>query len=371
MNQRLLELVKAAQKEMQQNLNWLNKWQPQISGLPGLDDKKWRETRLIQKLPLPRVPEHSKISSLDGGIVTEELRGFDIVVCRALVSTFFGIGTNVKVEYYPNFDPETETMITKSFGTRQKFATFATLARLYQEYSVAVKAIHAHNPDVLFIDGSIFPLLSDIKLSSSEWELKRKLQDVFDVHRELLEISFKKKTVLVGVIKDSRSRQFVKSLQRCLTTWMKLDEIDKSVHKGYGAIFNNMLDTELASVILDEGERTAWHVLNSPSYHELELEFRMTLARPLAEDDAIRLEVIYQRNSWLDSKLNLALQSFYLLCQHGLPVSLPSVLLETDKRVKLGKKHIEDVINNISIEFGIPIAKLKKRRSFASVLNEI
>ncbi len=55
-----------------------------------------------------------------------------------------------------------------------------------------------------------------------------------------------------------------------------------------------------------------------------------------------------------------------MLSNHGLPVALPTVILEADERARLSISHLEAVIDQISISLGIPKEQIRKRRSFSS-----
>ena len=351
------DIIRRAQQRLQQRIKLLKRWKSSLRSLPDLGDH-WVDKQLVLKLPLPRVSAHSHIAAVDGGLLVEELRGLDVFMARAIAVTFTGVGKRVKVDYFPNFDPEPRIVIRESFESRSDLSQFSALFRLSMEYSVSLHRLQKDAPEVLFIDGSVTPLLSDLTVVSEDKELKAMLSSVKDIYRKLVRTAEKTGTVLMGIVKDSRSRDLTRNLQRSAKQWSKGGYLSPGLAE-------DLLDTELSNGILDEGTRTAWFKTNPPSSLQLDNQIHVCYARPIASDDPVRLEVLVTQGN-LDTAVDKALQALYILCQHGLPIALPTNLQEADRQVKLKREMMDTVVEQLSLHFGIPVERMRKRRTFDS-----
>ena len=375
MDPEIAKLIKEAQVQVEKKLNWINTWKQKIADMPDLAKELWLEKKLIQKLPLPRtISIYDKIAAVDGGIIQEELRAFDIVIYRAIATIFSGIGKQVHVDYFPNFEPVTKLAINKSFQNNHEFAKYCGMLRINEEYKIARATIEEHSPQVLFLDGPVYPRPVDLNLNGIQNPLLIELQKkIKDEYNKLVASSKKFQVVIIGIVKDSRSRYFTKKLVETLNLGLKSKKIKLNNIRGFEKALQGILDIELTSAILNEGARTAWLSIPRPDYllSESESDFWISLIKPLKTDSPVRIELLRLKNcEWFEKSLKSALESFYILCQHGLQLNLPTILLEADKRVKLSKSHLDEVLNHFSIEFNLPLEKLKKKRSFLSSLEK-
>ena len=351
------DIIKRAQQKFQERLTILRLWKSSLRNLPSLPPNPWIEKKLTTRLPLPRVSEYSTIAAVDGGILGEELRGFDVLIARAIVVTYTGVGKQVQVDYFPSFDPQSEVIIKESFESRTDFSQYSTLLRLKHEYSVSLEKLEIDPPDVLFIDGSVAPLFSDLSLNSDFPDLVQMLEMVKNTYRKLVRMAEEKGTVLLGIVKDSRSRELTRHLTSSVRKW-------KDFHSP-GSI-DDLTDTELMNGLLEEGERSSWFRSKIPLSLKSSSSIWVCYARPILSDDPVRLEVITFPWKDFSNRLDSALQVFYILCQHGLPIALPTNLQEADRQVKLKRRVSEEFVEELSLYFGIPVERLRKRRTFDS-----
>ncbi len=324
----------------------------------------WVEKKFIHKIN-DTVPSITKISGVDGGLITEALAGLDLILYRAVGVTFHGIGKKVEAVYTPNFDPEPMVYLAPSLPSRQEFLKLATLYRLLVEYEIAIETIKFQNPTVLFIDGKVIPLSSDFQeLNNQSKNVTTIEMAVKAMYRDLVNIAHERNVLLCGVIKDSRSRNLSLTFSETIPEWIRTKVIISKPVKGWRVNLSNMLDHTLCDGILHEGERTAWLRSHPPKWVSLKHPFEIwsTMVKPIKEDQAIKIEIIKFND--LDAVVDIALGALSILSKHGLPIAIPTIILEADDRVKLSGDYLENIVNEISVSFGIPRDELRKRRAF-------
>ncbi|MHA2253004.1 MAG: hypothetical protein ACXAD7_21755 [Candidatus Kariarchaeaceae archaeon] len=159
-----------------------------------------------------------------------------------------------------------------------------------------------------------------------------------------------------------------------LPKWIKEKRVSSDTIKGWRVLLSTILDQSFTSAILNKGERTAWISSYPPSWLSsmYKTEVWSCMVRPIIEDDPIRIEVLVNTNDEnLLQSIDIALGSLSLLTNHGLPIAIPTVILEADDRAKLSNDHLETVVDQLSISLGIPKDHLRKRRAFASTLRKL
>ncbi len=364
-DQKLADILKKEQQRLTEQRQWLTKWQQVIPELPSLPQDLWVDEQIV--VPLEPIPvRFVKIGAVDGGLITEELRGFDLVISRAVSPVFSGIGENVDVKYYPNFDPSPNVFLTPSLNSRHDLNRLATLLRLRDEYLAAYHSIKVYGPKIFFIDGSVHPHSTDFQNPNQTKLISQMIDEVKSVYNRLVMYAFESETLLIGVIKDTRSRDFSKNLVETIVQWIRAKSIDTVLIKGYRAIMTNILDSELATLILKNSSRTAWYRSSAPSWvpSHPPVEVWVSLIK-LNEDTAIKTELLaYPERNWFQELLPIMLSVLYVTTQHGLGVALPSFIIESDERAKLSGEYLDEILNQISVTFGVNLEYLRKRRYF-------
>jgi hypothetical protein len=83
----------------------------------------------------------------------------------------------------------------------------------------------------------------------------------------------------------------------------------------------------------------------------------------------MRLEVVYSTQlNEIDKLVDIALGAYNYLCNHGLPIAVPTIISDADSRARLSHFHLESVVDQIALTLGIPKDHLRKRRSFHMTL---
>ncbi len=360
-------MIENERKRLLEQQSWLRKWKSIIDDLPPLPQSPWKEKSLRQHIPT-KFPKLMKVGAVDGGLLQEELRGFDLALTRAVVPIFKGVGREVEVEYYPEFSPKPTIQFFPSFPMRQDFSKVSTLLRLKMEYRMAKEAIKEYRLKILYIDGSIYPLKSDLPMEKSNNQYISDLEiEVKETYLQLIDTAIANETVLVGVVKDSRSRDLAFHLAETIVQWLKDGHINKDWIKGYRKVITQILDVDLASIILSQAERVAWFQIPTPFWMPLSprIEFMATYIKTIVDDVPLRVETLVPQNhEWFDLHLDYALAGLYLMGQHGLGTAVPSIIIEADERAKLKTELIDAVVEQIAVMLGMPVEYLKKRRFF-------
>ncbi|MHA2031118.1 MAG: DNA double-strand break repair nuclease NurA, partial [Candidatus Kariarchaeaceae archaeon] len=259
-----------------------------------------------------------------------------------------------------------------SLESRFEFSKLGTLLRLKAEYETAKMVIEEEQPTILFIDGRVSPLHSDLIDFSDQSELIRQAQDQLkSAYKDLIHTALNNQVLLCGVVKDSRSSETSSVLQNYIPQLIRGKRIDGAKIKGWRNILSGLLDEYFGEGILDVGHRTAWLRSYTPGWLNIgnKVEIWSCLARPILDDISMRLEVVYSTQlNEIDKLVDIALGAYNYLCNHGLPIAVPTIISDADSRARLSHFHLESVVDQIALTLGIPKDHLRKRRSFHMTL---
>lgn len=358
-------------EKLHQERYWLKSFKTFSNNIDFLDNP-WVEKNFIHDIPT-EVPSITKISGVDGGLISEALAGLDLIIYRAVGVTFNNIGKKAPLEavYTPNFAPEPSTYIGPSLPSRQEFLKLATLYRLLVEYEVALETIKSQDPTVLFLDGRVVPLASDFREINNQVKTITQIEiAVKEMYRDLIRVATEKNVLICGIIKDSRSHSLTKALSNSIPDWIRSKAITSDTVKGWRDNLSNMLDHNLCAGILVESQRTAWLRQLAPEWISSKSSFSIwsSLVRPIKEDVPIKIEILMEDGSKGEG-LDIALGALSVLSKHGLPIAIPTIIQEADNRVRLSSDHLDHIINEISLAIGISRDELRKRRKFRSTLD--
>lgn len=338
---------------------WFKSFKNELELLPELHPQYWKGQRLIQRLPAPKqINQHLSVVGVDGGLVTHELRFLDLIITRAVAVQFKGLTKTIKANYLPSETPSPSIEVFSSFENRQDLLRTATLKRLIAEYQALEQAITEFHPDIAFLDGSLVPMRHDLLQNVNP--LTQSVQTkLIDTYQSLISTIQSSQTQVIGIVKDSRSNLFLNALRTQIRYWLRQSTEIKPLVNGFNNILAEGLDVQLTNYLLDQGYQTQWLKSEVPKQiNSMKMDLFVSYAQTTASDLPIRLEMLSDGSKGID----LALQGFYYLTQHGLPTNLPSVIIEADQRVKIDYRNIEDAITNIALELQIPLHQLKKRR---------
>jgi len=169
--------------------------------------------------------------AVDGGLLAFRLHGHDVVATRAVGVNFVYEGSVLKsFSYHPGRTPKTEVHV-KSALDEHEANVLRSLLRLKSELSCAIETLERYSPGLLLLDGSLWTVPSDRPGEGSG--LAPLYGEVVGLYKKLFAGCDLRKTMLCGVVKDSRSKKLAESL-------------------GFSCS-----DTVLTSHMLDKGERTS------------------------------------------------------------------------------------------------------------------
>lgn len=362
----IAKLIVEEQMKLKTREEWFQRFRSHLDELPRLSGGVWKENSLIQDIP-DKFSKFSKIAAVDGGLIQTELRGFDLVLTRAVAPIFRGLGSQVKVDYVPEFNPKPAMTIFPPFETRQELGKVATLLRLKSEYEVAFQTIELQKPKILLLDGAVYPLKGDFGGEPTNEVIQDLEAGVQRAYINLIKKAISNEALVLGVVKDSRSRSLTTNLISTIVDWIRTKKISTELTKGFRMALTDLLDTELTAHLLKLGQRMTWFQLTTPSWFPLKprVDFRASYLKTVLHDLPIRVEVAYPLNEdWAENTLNHALGSLRLMTQHGLDTALPSILIEADERARIKQETADFIIEQLALLLGVPVTFLRKRRHY-------
>jgi hypothetical protein len=260
------------------------------------------ERELVHKVA--PVAVDGAIAAVDGGIIGEELHGFNFLLMRAVGAIFtYSSSKAVSHSYVPSSLPPMQYDVRSGLDSHDVML-HSSLFRLKGELSLAAGLIQKHPPAYLMMDGSIAPLLSD--KPSEDSEMRPLYDEVLSAYQSLYESAWKANTTLLGVIKDSRSRRFIDIVQK---------------HSQNEPGFAHTSDTNFLYFMLEAGERTCAFTYSSASakhpilkdlgqWSEKILSFYL---KPVKDDRPLRVEFLSGQRTF--SEIASVVHS--LSCAHG------------------------------------------------------
>ncbi|MBI5228536.1 DNA double-strand break repair nuclease NurA, partial [Candidatus Micrarchaeota archaeon] len=213
------------------------------------DGFEWNEPEMLERTVITKIAEEKtdgRIIGIDGGMLSEELHGLDLLLVRGCAVIFdYKKGKLTGYDYFPSRFPPYEIFVKYSLENYE-FAWAKSILRLRNEISTAVEALKKFSPKAILLDGSIIPQAADKPSKDSEVFLE--YQNLLKRYAELYSMAEEKNCLITGVIKDSRGKQFLDILSRQL----RRGPFEREFHE----ISARTNDTTFLSSLLSEGERT-------------------------------------------------------------------------------------------------------------------
>jgi len=295
--------------------------------------------------PIARSQVTARIAAVDGGLVAQELHGFDLVLSRAAAVLFEYEGGVLKGHaYHPAAFPEPDADALSSLDTHD-FNLHKSLFRLKKELACAAEALERWGPDALLLDGSLVPQLSD--RPGEESELKGLYEEVVAAFKSIYALSASHGCTLIGVVKDSRGKRFIELLSKALGE----------------AVSSN--DTSFLHFLLEKGERTpALPFSSSTAQHSILKDFgewggriAVLYLKPGKEDRPLRAEFI-----WGASSPDDVASLIYALSSINEKYAYPAILIEADLHAALDSTELDRVYRELLLTSGLQTSALKLRR---------
>lgn len=283
------------------------------------------------------------ICAVDGGLLFEEMFGIDLVMGRAVSVNFDYSGSKlVKNKCFPSAFPEATYDLQIGLDEHE-ILQYNSLFRLDLEISNAIESVKHFKPKAILIDGSIVPLGCD--RPSNDSKVFSKYEGLIKKYLELYELCSKNRTMLIGVIKDSRGRRFMDSVRFIVP--------------------NDFSDALFLNHLLKEKERTyAMRYSPIPSKHAVLKDLGnyadnicVFYMKCFGSDRPMRVEFLGGANATADTVASLILS----LSAINKSYAYPAVLIEADLRAAMNPIDLERVKKSLMTFSGIQPLKRNSR----------
>jgi hypothetical protein len=328
------------------------------------------ESFLVKQIKSTRL-DGLKIAGIDGGLVRRRFRSMDLLLTRGVAVIFrFGTERALEVDFFPDAFPEPKIIPLTQRLSGPELDQFASLERLGTELRVTLNILDEHETDLMLIDGSLFFHPRDRPQSTSL--VFEKFQEVVALYKQLYHKARKKKTLLVGIIKDSRSSRVVSMLGDILPHVLREpDAFEMMQGIDYRWLLKISRDCDLLDTFLQEGERTfafrysAELAQNSNSLEDLyswASSIWVTYLKTARDDFPIRVELLADKKS--DTKqLDKALSAILPLSWQHPEYGIPTPILEADARARITYNETSLIVDRLMALSGLTYSSLEKRRS--------
>lgn len=229
-------------------------------------------------MPLEQVEVKGKVSAVDGGILNYEMHGADLLIGKAVSSTFAYNGEGLEsYSYHPSAFPQPVYDVKTGLDERE-VNWHRSVFRLNLEIQNAIETARKERPHYLFLDGSVVPLMNDKPGEDSV--LYEDYLLLVKRYKELFKLCAESGVCIAGVVKDSRGKRMMEVLSK---------------HTA-----ERCADTVFLNHMLREGERSCvLHYSSNPKQHavlkdlgEWGDKIRICYIKPVAGDRPLRIEFI-------------------------------------------------------------------------------
>jgi hypothetical protein len=296
----------------------------------------------------------------------------DLLLTKGLAVIFqFGPEEGPSVEFFPDPFPEPNVKPVMLTMASPELDQLASLERLATELRVTIAVLEEFHTDLILVDGSLFYHPKDRPIRGSATD--EKFQEVAALYKQLYNKAKKKRTILVGVVKDSRSTRIVNILGEILphiirdpTVFELMQGID------YRWLLKISRDCDLLDTFLQEGERTfafkySAELSNNTNPFADDLlkwssDIWVTYLKTARDDLPIRLEMLIKEDSNIQ-QLNKALSAILPLSWQHPEYGLPTPIVEADARARINANETRLVIDRLMAMSGLTYTTLEKRRA--------
>jgi hypothetical protein len=314
-----------------------------------------------------------RIAGIDGGLVRRQFRSMDLILVRGIAVIFqFGPEEGPNVEFFPDPFPEPQIrpmMLTLS-GT--ELDQLASLERVAAELRVTLAVLDNFHTDLILMDGSLFYHPRDRPQSGSI--VYEKFQEVLSLYRQLYNLSRKKGTALIGIVKDSRSSRVTSILGDILPHIIRDPAIFEMMQGvDYRWLLKISRDCDILDTFLNEGERSFVFRYSSELQNTNSLpddlngwasSILVTYLKTARDDLPLRIEILSDNDSENDvRKIDKALAAILPLSWQHPEYGIPTPILEADTRARITSNETSMVIDRLMALSGLTYTTLEKRRS--------
>jgi len=205
-------------------------------------------------------------------------------------------------------------------------SVYRSLFRLKYEISLAIESLEKFSPKILMLDGSILPLPGDRPQDGNA--VSPLYNEIIELYKKLYSLSIKKNCLLLGVIKDSRGKRFIETIESNIKT----------------------SDTFFLDYLLNEKERTS--VMNYSDKKQAILKdlgefsdkLKLFYIKSVQGDRPMRIEFL-DNGTAPDTIASLV----YSLSALNSNYAYPSILIEADLCAALDQRQIEQAQRSLSL----------------------
>jgi len=243
--------------------------------------------------------------------------------------------------------------------------TLISLWRMQKEIRCALSVVETTTPTIVILDGSIIPNIEYRQIAQNSF-LVQQYSRLKALYRKLYHQCQKKRVLLCGVVKDSRSALLTNKLSSVLPHLTKRPEFQGLLEFDYRSIIKQLRDTDLLFKVLDLNERTFNFIMS---------QFNDELDKDLPNYD---IHTFYIKTAEYDMPLRVEFPKLYssadttaqqiasiilAVSSYNLEYGIPNVIVEADGRAKLQETDADLLIDEIAVRTGHSSFSLQKRRS--------
>ena len=309
-----------------------------------------------------------RVCGIDGGLLKKTLRGIELVITRAVATVFEYTPSNrVSVIYFPEktTPPMVKAELTPVSWREAELS--ASLERLKAELELAIRVQDHHPSELLLLDGSLRPHISDRPASQSVFSSK--YQKIAKLFEQLYEKSKETGTLLAGVVKDSRSQRFVRVLGEILPHLIsQYPGLESLLKMDYRSVLNMSYDTDFFYRVLEVGERSPIlriggmnNSVDAGKQPSKETNLVCFYLRTVEYDYPLRIEV-YTGNSNPARIVEKISAMLLPMASDNEQFALPTVLIDADSQSRLIERDLDFLFTQLSNRIGYPHSLLKLRR---------
>ncbi len=315
-----------------------------------------------------------RIVGVDGGLVRKRFRSMDLVLTRGIAVIFhFGPEEGPVVDFYPDAFPEPKIIPLMLTLSSTELDQLASLERIAAELRVTLSVLEEFRPYLILLDGSLFYHPRDRPQSGSI--VYEKFQEVLALYKQLYNKARKKQTILVGIVKDSRSTRVATTMGEILPHIVRKPDVFEMMQGvDYRWLLKISRDCDLLDTFLEEGERSFVFRYSS----ELQLNTNnpsddlsswapsiwVTYIKTARDDLPLRIEYLSDDEDDIDiTKIDKALSAILPLSSQHPEYGIPTPILEADARAKISANETRLIIDRLMALSGLTYMSLEKRRS--------
>ncbi|MFW9910876.1 MAG: DNA double-strand break repair nuclease NurA [Candidatus Thorarchaeota archaeon] len=313
-----------------------------------------------------------RIAGVDGGLIRRRFRSIDLILTRGIAVVFkFGPEAGPNVDFFPSAFPEPTIRPVMLTLPSPELDQLGSLERIAAELEVTLSILDEFYVDLILVDGSLFYHPRDRPSAGSA--VYEKFQEVVAMYRQLYHKAREKKTILAGIVKDSRATRIVGILSDILPHVLRNPGVFEMMQGvDYRWLLKFSRDCDLLDTFLEEGERTfafkysAELVQNtnalSDDLSNWASSIWVTYLKTARDDLPIRIEILVDESNG-SAQIDKALSAILPLSWQHPEYGIPTPVLEADARARISNNETQLIVDRLMALSGLTYATLERRRS--------